>query len=567
MRLINVNTLELKEFINEKAPPYAILSHTWEGSTEVTFQEWGRAAVDDAIRSKEGYIKILGACRRARSDDLQYLWCDTNCIDKTSSAELSEAINSMFAWYRDSTVCYAYLYDVKSIDTFATSRWFTRGWTLQELLAPSKVLFFDNTWALLGDRSVLAELISEITRIHIGALMDPETIANFSVAQRMSWAADRQTSRQEDIAYCLLGIFDINMPLLYGEASRAFMRLQQEIIRKSNDQSILAWDMRYPDSCAWTGALAPSPSEFHLCGSIVRNHEYDQYAYSITNLGIAMRLALIDTLSGGIVLVGLNCVQELYKEAHHSSLPNGTKLRRHFRIWIPLRHVRHDMYDRVHHPASKIFLEQSYPILSHPTSTSLFLTLYDPQSSTTQFDRGTTEDTKLMSSILPTELLVMIASGKMTPGGHILTESYPLGDISIKQLKLRGPCTASHQLISRNGLSIILSVFWDIKMSPQDWLYTVFINPNQKFSNRLASLPEWSCLFELNKHSASDRCCNNTVAIRSLHRRLQQAYGKPSSLYAGKRSPIVDVESTPLQDLFGRIELVVEVVFQDALES
>lgn len=240
MRLINVITLDLEQYYGDQTPQYAIVSHTWDGDNEVTFQEWERRA-DSAIRRKTGYAKIMEACHRARADGLRYLWCDTNCIDKTSSAELSEAINSMFAWYRDSQVCYAYLADFqKGTGDFRKSRWYTRGWTLQELLAPNTVIFFDQNWVGIGDKTMLASQISDITKIHKGALMDRSTIHNYSIAQRMSWAADRETTRTEDIAYCLLGIFDINMPLLYGEGPKAFARLQQQIINVSPDQSILA---------------------------------------------------------------------------------------------------------------------------------------------------------------------------------------------------------------------------------------------------------------------------------------------------------------------------------------
>ncbi|GAP90934.2 putative vegetative incompatibility protein het-e-1 [Rosellinia necatrix] len=247
MRLIDVKTLELKEFFDD-TPPYAILSHTW-GNEEVTFQQYLLATGPDAeryfhIKRRVGFLKIIGACERALADGLQYLWCDTNCIDKSSSAELTEAINSMYAWYRDSVVCYAYLADISGgSETFAKSRWFKRGWTLQELLAPKKVVFFDAHWMAFGDRDNLSRSICEITRIHIGALQDHTTVPEYSIAQRMSWVADRVTSRQEDIAYSLLGIFDINMPLLYGEGNKAFLRLQQEIIKATDDQSILAWDL------------------------------------------------------------------------------------------------------------------------------------------------------------------------------------------------------------------------------------------------------------------------------------------------------------------------------------
>ncbi|RWA08664.1 hypothetical protein EKO27_g6456 [Xylaria grammica] len=267
MRLIDVKTLELKEFHHD-IPPYAILSHTW-GHEEVTLQEYLLATGPDSnkhhyIKKKQGFLKIFGACKQARSEGLAYLWCDTNCIDKKSSAELSEAINSMYAWYRDSVVCYALLTDVGvnvggSPGVFEKSRWFTRGWTLQELLGPKKVVFLDGHWKILGDRAHLAQTISKVTRIHIGVLNDRNTVLDYSIAQRMSWAANRETTRLEDVAYCLLGIFDINMPLLYGEGTKAFRRLQEEIIKVSDDQSILVWEPRNYQQQTGTRILGENP--------------------------------------------------------------------------------------------------------------------------------------------------------------------------------------------------------------------------------------------------------------------------------------------------------------------
>ncbi|KAI2778158.1 HET-domain-containing protein [Daldinia loculata] len=563
MRLIDVNTLELKEFFSEKAPPYAILSHTWKGDTEVTFQEWERAATDSAVKRKEGYTKIVGACRRARSDGLQYLWCDTNCIDKSSSAELSEAINSMFAWYRDSTVCYAYLYDVQ-LDTFTKSRWFTRGWTLQELLAPSKVLFFDHHWTILGDRSELAGVVSDSTKIHLGALRDRSTIYDYSIAQRMSWAADRETTRSEDIAYSLLGIFDINMPLLYGEGPKAFARLQREIINISNDQSILAWNMEPLNTPLQTSALALSPAAFRFSGSIVRNDETFESAYSIKNLGISMKMALIKTAARGVVLIGLNCVKELHRKARHSKLPNGIKLNRHFRVWIALKHLDDDTYARVHQPSSMIFLHNSYPTLAHSAPTELFLSLDTCQFHVIESLESSVENLRKHVSCLPSELVLTIASGKMTFDGQIFREIYPLGDISVIQLKRRGVSTMSHLLISCGDLSVIFSVFWDKDMFPQKWQHTTIFDPMLKVSNDMTSQEEWHCLFESYSHMQSEECCNSIGAMYSLHERLRNAYGKLLSTYEEEeKDPIVCVEPTVLKDLFGRPELVVNVIFRE----
>ncbi|KAI1770026.1 HET-domain-containing protein [Hypoxylon cercidicola] len=563
MRLINVNTLELEEFFGTKTPPYAILSHAW-GEEEVTFQDWGRRG-DNAIRSKKGFSKIVGACRRARADHLSYLWCDTNCIDKSSSAELTEAINSMFAWYHGSRVCYAYLADVDGMSTFTNSRWFSRGWTLQELLAPVEVVFFDKHWTALGDRKKLAGTLSNITKIHIGALEDRETIYEYSVAQRMSWAAERQTTRPEDIAYCLLGIFDINMPLLYGEESKAFTRLQHEIIKVSADQSILAWDLQ---DCghSWTSALARSPSGFRFCGSIVRSEEFERAPYSITNVGISMKLILIPTLMQGVVLVGLNCAKELHKETPQK-LPEGTKLRRHFRVWIPLRHLRHDTYARIHHRSSNIFLEHLYPSLVQSTPADLLLSLDTPPALTTHQFMKPAEILRRFSAHAPSGVFIKVASGKLTPHGHAFREVYPLGDVVFIQLKRRDISTSSHQLVSCGVFTIIFSVLWDKNGSLQEWLYTTMFDPKLKYASQMTSQPEWSCLFEAYGHTQTSQCCNSAIAIRSLHGRLQQMNRELLGSYRKEgKDPVVMVEDNPLKDVFGKKELIVGVVFRETPE-
>ncbi|KAI0102692.1 HET-domain-containing protein [Nemania sp. FL0031] len=241
MRLLNTRTLALEAFMGPP-PPYAILSHTW-GDGE-----------------KYGAAKVIGSAKKAHKSGFKYLWIDSCCIDKNSSAELSEAINSMFNWYKDSTICYAYLSDMHSPGgraepsvAFEQSRWFTRGWTedgtlttymqLQELLAPREIEFFDATWDSIGTRTSLAQVISTITRIDASLLEAGLTnfpCEGFSIHTRMTWAYQRETTRLEDMAYSLMGIFGVNMPLLYGEGqSKAFKRLQGEIINKSSDQSIL----------------------------------------------------------------------------------------------------------------------------------------------------------------------------------------------------------------------------------------------------------------------------------------------------------------------------------------
>ncbi|KAI0843848.1 HET-domain-containing protein [Daldinia vernicosa] len=238
MRLLNTSSITLEEF-QGSPPEYAILSHTWLDD-EVTLQD----LTLDKDRTKAGWDKILNCCRKCLKEGWKYVWIDTCCIDKTSSAELSEAINSMFAWYQRAAICYAFLSDVWRVrkgdepGTLARSRWFTRGWTLQELLAPSYLIFLDSSWREIGSRSFLSSTIETITGISAYQMAH---FRDCSIATKMSWAAGRQTTRIEDQAYCLLGLFGINMPLLYGEEEKAFIRLQQEILRVSDDETIFAW--------------------------------------------------------------------------------------------------------------------------------------------------------------------------------------------------------------------------------------------------------------------------------------------------------------------------------------
>ncbi|KAL7924628.1 Sucrase/ferredoxin-like domain-containing protein [Trichoderma austrokoningii] len=273
MRLLSTETYQITEFFDYSIPEYAILSHTW-GPEELTYQDLTTRSIDVARQTKpQGFAKVEGACALARSEGHAYIWIDTCCIDKTSSAELSEAINSMYSWYRGAAVCYAYLIDVEEhcfSDEFRGSRWFTRGWTLQELIAPRDVVFYSRDWRLLGRKSLLKGLLSDITGIDISVLAgaDPSII---TVARKMSWAASRTTTRVEDAAYCLMGLFSVSIPLIYGEGSKAFFRLQEEIIKTVDDQSIFAWvvpELEHPNRHLF-GLLAESPSAFKHTGKLV----------------------------------------------------------------------------------------------------------------------------------------------------------------------------------------------------------------------------------------------------------------------------------------------------------
>ncbi|WYZ43688.1 hypothetical protein EsH8_VII_000124 [Colletotrichum jinshuiense] len=315
MRLLHTSSLELKEFMGLDIPPYVILSHTW-GEEEVLYAD----IQNGTATSKKGYKKVVSCCQKAAQDGFQWAWIDTCCIDKASSAELSEAINSMYRWYEESTICYAYLQDVTAevpvtpipgnrfrrsnaaykkmkaatkripkdvhherikmlnveiarlqslptpldpspIAKLPKSRWFTRGWTLQELIAPKVVEFYTFEWAEIGTKRSLASQVSAITGIPVRILRG-ESPMTCSVAERMSWASARQTTREEDSAYCLLGLFGVHIPMLYGEGAKSFVRLQEQILKQEEDYSIFAWTLQNDCAQSLTGLLASSPSEF-----------------------------------------------------------------------------------------------------------------------------------------------------------------------------------------------------------------------------------------------------------------------------------------------------------------
>ena len=345
MRLLSTSTFDLKSFYDEKeVPRYAILSHTWEIGEESTLQELQQKDTNILLNStkarvvngeplykvqniRKGFMKIVGCALQAEKDGFKYIWCDTCCIDKTDFTELSEAINSMFHWYRDQ-LCYAYLGDVPHAghdvslergSAFAKCRWFKRGWTLQELIAPSRVIFFDQTWQSMGTRSFFKHFIAEITGID-REVLDGEDPALSCIAKRMSWASKRETTRVEDLAYCLMGLFGVNMPLIYGERHKAFIRLQTEIMRNSDDHSLFAWKSPKAPDDFHCGLLAGLPNYFAESRNIspfsgsVSDYE-NQSPFSMTNRGVSISLPIIQVKCGpagtkeqaGIFLATLAC--------------------------------------------------------------------------------------------------------------------------------------------------------------------------------------------------------------------------------------------------------------------
>jgi hypothetical protein len=328
MFLINIRELRLEEFVGDyNIPQYFILSHTW-GDDELTFQDV-RNLPRKALMHRKGWRKINGFCQMLlkskdwlASDDgfyrtIRYVWVDTCCINKESSAELSEAINSMYRWYQRAAACIVYLSDVDQFDMdlpqVRSSRWFTRGWTLQELLAPHYVVFYNSYWTRLGSRVMNSPLISAITGIHSKFLDDQSEIEHASTSEKMSWAAKRETTRSEDVAYCLMGLFDINMPLLYGEGGeKAFLRLQEEILKDSTDESIFAWDASTESDGA--GMLATHPARFHN-GAMIVPLKTRKNPEAVRNGGILINAPCVPSLVAGVECVVLDCSHEHYPES------------------------------------------------------------------------------------------------------------------------------------------------------------------------------------------------------------------------------------------------------------
>jgi hypothetical protein len=353
-----------REPTSGEVPAYAILSHTW-GEEEVIYQDLEKGKDKSKTVNKAGWRKLQFCAKQAAKDGLEYFWVDTCCIDKKSSSELTEAINSMYMWYESAAICYVYLVDLPGdcprlgethtckditeelvdcdtrvaelcatksvpvqsnlpptdedenegaglqqadwVSRLAGCRWFRRGWTLQELIAPKQLLFFGMDWNFIGSKLDLLYTLSDITGIDSIALSHRCNLAELSIAKRLSWAARRTTTRIEDTAYSLLGLLNINMTLLYGEGERAFTRLQEEIIRRSADSSVFAWFRGLEN-----GLLAPSPACFRPCSKVIlRSDGTVVHSFELTHRGLKMKLPILKKrCKGNTFLAVLSCYME-----------------------------------------------------------------------------------------------------------------------------------------------------------------------------------------------------------------------------------------------------------------
>lgn len=322
MRLLNAETHELPNETEKRQQgcPYVILSHVWQ-EAEMTFEDMPHFENISASPLGPKYAsasKIIGACNavlRHYKGSITHLWLDTICIDKKNLTEFSTAINSMWQWYKQADVCFAFLEDFpgSGAPTWTQSKWFTRGWTLQELVAPKNVIFFDKNWNKKGDRENLQRELTGRTKIIMDFLLHRQNISRASICQRMSWFAGGETTVPEDTAYCLLGLFGVNMPLLYGEGKEgAFRRLQEEIMRYSDDHFLFAWKTAAVRPLG-SGLLAESPSFFQETGDYVhRSSRQNNRPFQVTNKGISIDLYLQQYQ--GVYIASVEC---LHGQSHY----------------------------------------------------------------------------------------------------------------------------------------------------------------------------------------------------------------------------------------------------------
>ncbi|KAF4472623.1 het domain-containing [Fusarium albosuccineum] len=570
MRLVNARTLQLEEFFGEGIPKYAILSHTWVDGQEVTFQEFST----EKARDKSGWAKIEKTALLALEDGLEHVWIDTCCIDKTSSAELTEAINSMMSWYEQSQVCYTYLVDVPSDlgqneqeYAFRNSRWFTRGWTLQELLAPSKLIFVFANWSRFDTRDEMASLVSSITGIDIPFLHTPDwenkddlsvsgistvsggsrraKLDSASIAQRMSWASKRQTTRVEDVAYCLLGIFGINMPLLYGEGPKAFLRLQEQILMGSDDQSILAWNfegfeteriVKNGDTWTWdyhrkptfAGFLAASPSAFSTCQNIRRVNIGKPTLHSlITNKGLRLELPLGH--SPDCPCAFLQC-QDKYAPASI--------------VALPLRATREGFYVRAKLPLRLV----DYQLLLNHRPTELYALKYGDYS----LRKEKSQEYTVMIRNLPKDVEVLRAwseSGNLGPYSQIILAGNDRDDESSGAALLLGNRSSS------KAQCILLVASRRKTTTSSNWP-SVVCRLIELDGSSYGYLDDWGPkLPELQKRRDSGK--NHEDVLRTLGSSFGESAKPPAQTFNAADG--VCSTSTEIQDCFGKTVIFVDV--------
>ncbi|KAG1775911.1 hypothetical protein EV702DRAFT_972316 [Suillus placidus] len=278
---------------------YGILSHWWLDTGEPSYQDMMEKKLSGPSNNEvqsPGYTKLQKCCEEARRLDLHFLWSDTCCIDKNSSAELDKSICSMFWWYRNSSICIAYLGGMTVIEDLRLEEWFMRGWILQELLAARKIKFFNKDWQRLTKQdndkeedTPLMTVLQEVTRIPEAELIDFLPIPRY-IDKQMTWAAQRITTWAEDVAYSLMGLFDVSLQIAYGEGGeRAFRRLIEAIMQAGGDSSVLNWAGE-PAKHHASFALPASPASFVGHPDIVTIGQLD---LTLTSRGLHIPLVIL----------------------------------------------------------------------------------------------------------------------------------------------------------------------------------------------------------------------------------------------------------------------------------
>ncbi|KAH4152831.1 hypothetical protein HBH69_167280 [Parastagonospora nodorum] len=347
MRLIKINKgkaegPKLEDFTySVDKPPYMIFSHRWlqADGGDVTFEEFQSSSSElkQAFKKKGrkereaklnelglrvvAFYKLLQAIEIASIAGAEYIWIDSCCINRANSSELTEALNSMYRYYEKATKCLVYLHDVEWSRTadgekqpvrsydFSKPEWFTRGWTLQELIAPKQVSFYNKDWKYFGELAEHAKAIEEVTNVPEMVLKGDIKPNKCSVAQRMSWAANRNTTRDEDMSYSLFGLFDVNLVPMYGEGgTKAFIRLQEAIMSRTNDMSLFAWQSTDNEE-EYRGVLARSPKEFGRAGELIDKRILGSNPeFSMTNRGLKI-MPLLAKKRDGTLFLPLNCTK------------------------------------------------------------------------------------------------------------------------------------------------------------------------------------------------------------------------------------------------------------------
>ncbi|CEJ93232.1 hypothetical protein VHEMI08840 [[Torrubiella] hemipterigena] len=376
MKLLQIQTSRIIEILPPNIPKYAILSHTWDVVTKLPPPAAIQWAVD--VQSKK-YLallpKIIEASRLALEQGIDYLWTDWLCIDSSSSASLEKAVNGALSLLQQCALCIVHLDDLEK-DSFdeeglAQCRYWTRSWTLQELIIPQNVQFYDASWKLCGEKhdADVSTIVSTVTGIPVPVLVEPDALWDTALAVRMSWAARRTCRREEDIAYSLLALAGVTLQVRYGEGSEAtFLRFQEEVLRNTRDTSLLAWRSSVGDLPR--GLLARSPLEFQHFQSTPANDsrpwEFDgamcfnsrgiQIQSNVQTQDTVMTLDIGRDASGKRIGVYLACWNGVYVRIF-SERDTVLSTRVHKKIFYGARHLR---------PAASIKLSHLFTNLKLP---------------------------------------------------------------------------------------------------------------------------------------------------------------------------------------------------------